>query len=276
MVAQDVDEAVKIVDGLEHDPNYARIYYCSNEALDDLFHFFSVKNKDVLSVMGSGDQPFYSLYYGAKTVDTFDINILTKYYYYLRYWSLLYNNIYYPPRSIFKSHEYIYELLQKVKCESEEETEAYNFWNLFIRRAFPFDCGNLYNGSLNNLSLDVNELKDKIKGKKISFSHFDLFDTVPTQKKYDVIITSNILEYAGHDMLKLKRACHNLKSLLNTGGMVVGSHYVRNQYSPFFMDEASVFTQYFDYHDFPCVYDSMLHKYYSVGYQYTLRDVNKK
>ena len=67
---------------------YHKVYYSSNEYLPQLFNQFSIKDKDVFTVVGSGDQVLYSYYKGARSVDTYDINILTKYYYYLRKWCL--------------------------------------------------------------------------------------------------------------------------------------------------------------------------------------------
>jgi len=277
MVSIDVKKACDLVDEKAAGENHARIYFSSNESLKDLFQHFSVKDKEVLSVMASSDQYFYSYYNGAKNVDTFDINVLTKYYYYLRYWSILYNNQFYPDKTIFQSHQYIYDLLQKVKCESLEERHAYRFWSEFIRKAFPFDCGNLYYyGVRENPIVDLKTLKEQIRGKDISFTHLDLFEEVPKKKKYDIIITSNILEYAGYDKLRLIKARNNLKSMLNENGKVISSHYFHQRYDSFFAMEREIFHQTFDYVEFPYAYDFNTRKNYPIGYSYTLKDVNKK
>ena len=67
---------------------FRRIYVSSNEQLDAVFRGFDFKDKDVLSVLGSSDHVFSEYYLGAKSVTAFDINELTKYYYYLRKWLL--------------------------------------------------------------------------------------------------------------------------------------------------------------------------------------------
>ncbi len=277
MVEIDVRKACDIVDSKAGDKNHDRIYFSSNESLKDLFHYFSVKGKNVLSVMASGDQPLFSLYHGASNVDTFDVNKLTQYYYYLRYWSILYNNQFYPDKSIFTDHQYIYDLLQKVKIENREEARAHKFWRLFIQNAFPFDCENLYYVGFRESELEnMDLLRDRIKGKEIHFTHFDLFEEVPKGRKYDIIITSNILEYAGYVPYRLMKARNNLKSLLTDDGMIVSSHYFHEKNDSFFAMEKDAFFRYFDYHELPPYYDEKADKYYPLGYTYTLKDVNKK
>ena len=100
-------------------PNYNRVYYHSNENLKELFSFIDVKDKDVLSVLASGDQVFHFYANGAKKVETFDVNRLTFYYYYIRLWTLKYIGEYYPEHKF--SINFLRNLLGKVKIRSEEE-----------------------------------------------------------------------------------------------------------------------------------------------------------
>ena len=72
---------------------FKRIYTTSNEQLDAVFRGFDLKDKDILSVLGSSDHVFSEYYLGAKSVTAFDVNELTKYYYYLRKWSLIYRGV---------------------------------------------------------------------------------------------------------------------------------------------------------------------------------------
>ena len=75
---------------------YGKIYFSSNEDLKTIFSNFDFKDKDVLTVAGSGDQAFYSYNDDAKKVDLFDKNKLTIYYYYLRKWIISYYDMFYP------------------------------------------------------------------------------------------------------------------------------------------------------------------------------------
>ena len=58
---------------------YNKIYFSTNEQLNNLFKNINIKNKDVLTVLGSGDQSFFCYQNDAKSVDVFDINKLTIY-----------------------------------------------------------------------------------------------------------------------------------------------------------------------------------------------------
>ena len=57
--------------------NYYLTYYKVNEDLKSLFTKEMFEGKNVLSVMGSSDQPITSMYLGAENVDTFDMNRLS-------------------------------------------------------------------------------------------------------------------------------------------------------------------------------------------------------
>ena len=63
-------------------PQYDYIYTRTNENLNLLLKDIEVKNKKVLTVLASSDQLFYFLLKNAKEVETFDINVLTKYFFY--------------------------------------------------------------------------------------------------------------------------------------------------------------------------------------------------
>ncbi len=116
---------------------FSKVYHSSNESLDDLFSCFSLKNKDVLTVLLSSDQLFYALSGGARSVETFDTNHLTKYYYYLRRWTILYQNHFYPSLRMFRNHRVLYSLLDKVDCMSDEEKKAFLFWKSYLEKVTP-------------------------------------------------------------------------------------------------------------------------------------------
>lgn len=62
-----------------------RIYTFTNENISSYRKIFDFEEKDVLSVIGSGDQYFASLLYGAESVDIFDFNLITIYYFILKF-----------------------------------------------------------------------------------------------------------------------------------------------------------------------------------------------
>ena len=220
-ILYDVYVASKLIDG-ERVENYDRLYYSTNENLEELFKYIDVSDKDVLTVLSSSDQYFYCCFNNARSVDSYDINNLTKYYYYLRLWGIKYLDLFYPSEDLFKNHIYIYELLKLVECESESEKEAYMFWNNYIRNVFPFDNRNLfYVGTKNKGIVDPTKLIESIRKNKFNFYNSDL-KNINIDKKYDVIITSNILEYCSGDTTRIIR--DKLDSLLNEDGIIVCSN----------------------------------------------------
>ena len=82
----DVKQAINIMRGFHSkiDDFHDRLYFNSNEDLDALLSKFDFRDKDILTVLASSDQLFYFYDKGARIVDTFDINKLTFYYYFLR------------------------------------------------------------------------------------------------------------------------------------------------------------------------------------------------
>ena len=107
--------------------NYSKIYFASNEKLDKIFSNVDIKDKNVLTVLGSGDQAFHLYNRGARHVDVFDKNKLTLFYYYLRRWVIQYLNAFYPETNL--RNIYIKKLLKKVEPRTIEELDAYNYWS---------------------------------------------------------------------------------------------------------------------------------------------------
>ena len=56
---------------------YDKVYFETNEKCDKIISNYDVKDKSVLTVLGSGDQAFQFYKHGAKNVDLFDVNKLT-------------------------------------------------------------------------------------------------------------------------------------------------------------------------------------------------------
>ncbi len=253
VINRDVENTCRVVNYQNNLDEYARIYMHSNENLGELFKCFDVKDKDVLTVLGSSDQYFYSLLNGAKRVDSFDINKLTKYYYYLRKWVIEYLDEYYPKSELLLNNQMlIKELLRIVKCKSIDEEDAYIYWSCYSNRVD--DNNNLFYSSSyyreNELG-SVSLLKSLINDRELSFVHMDLSCDVNIEDKYDVIITSNILEYFADNPIKLTRCRDNLRKLLKDDGIVVNSYVMDADDSDFKDMEKACFSRYFERVDFP-------------------------
>lgn len=240
---------------------YCPVYPYSNENLDRLFSCVDVDGKNVLTVASSGDHAFYSYNNGARSVDLFDINCLTKYYYYLRMWVIKYfDNFYfdnyklskkdesirnffnifkitkriyfdqYSIKNVTKSFKY---LLSLVTPTNEEEKRALEYWEgvldisilkwgkggfgYFLKEIFFKDD----TAKINNIC-DLLNIREKIqRNNSINFYNIDILDEeFSLKKKYDVIFTSNILDY--HYDLNIFRK--NVFDLLRKNGCFVSSN----------------------------------------------------
>ncbi len=203
---------------------FRKIYATSNEQLDAVFKGFDLKDKDVLSVLGSSDHVFSEYYLGAKSVTAFDINELTKYYYYLRKWSLIYRGVDIPYGN---NRIWFIELLSEVLAKSELEEEALSFWRYLCIKV-P-DCMNkLFLGGVSNnrrvpYEKDLDVMTSIIKDKDIDFSKIDVFDFFDYDRTFDVIVLSNILDYATTPSA-LVMSRDNLVDHLNDDGIVICSY----------------------------------------------------
>ena len=254
------------------DEYYNSIYFHSNEHLKDIFGQIDVKGKKCLSVLGSGDQAFYMFDRDAESVDLFDINKLAIYYYYLRVWAIKYLDRFYPDNYIDK--DFVLNLLRYVKVSNKLEKFAYDYW---MKYAYGFEnykkdileglfiVGN--NPYLNKLD-DLSRVKSRLND-CINFFNMDLSDeNIPREKKYDIIYTSNIIDYL-HSLYRISVYRHNLSDLLNDDGMIVVTH-VTNSYRK--GEEALLFDRYFDVKELDKVYHD--YEYKCPGYVYTKK--NKK
>lgn len=268
MVLDDVERACFVSAGGDSGV-FSKIYSSSNESLKDLFQCFSLKGKDVLTVLASSDQLFYSYYYGASSVDAFDINYLTKYYYYLRRWSILYQNRFYPSHDMFRTHRSLFKLFDKVQCRSREEEDALLFWETYLNRVRPSQHEQLYCVERCDQSVkDIKKLKSLIEKQELTFYQGDLFGDFCCPKKYDIIITSNILEYAWNS-LKLEKAHDHLKGLLKDKGQIIGSHFIFYPDMERFIMEKEYFERDFDYLEFHQYRENSFTKSFPLGYSYT-------
>lgn len=226
---------------------YDKIYYSSNEWLDEIFSNFDFYGKNVLSVLGSGDQAFHLYNRGCKSVDVFDINKLTLYYYYLRIWTIKYFCRYYPDE--FLNTNFIKELLNSVKvCDSKEE-RAYNYWRKFIDVFDGRDCESLlrkpsplYSNRLEYLGF----LRDSLMNIKFDFYNSDISNGISTDKKYDCIFQSNVNDYIHKDEASLRLYMNHLNDLLKNDGMIISTLVTTSVVSK---SEKEVFSELFNCYD---------------------------
>lgn len=229
-LVKDLKLAEKIIKDNKRDYYYEfyNIYPQSTEALSFIFSGLDIKNKKILSVLASSDQVFSAYYYKALEVDSFDINPLCEYYYYLRKWCIEKRK----DIDIYKkSNDYLKAVVQEVNFQNEKEKKALQFWqellkndNLMKSTLFLATFGIASVPFRNN----IEKLKERIPQEELNFKNLDIFLPIDIDKKYDLVYLSNILEYAT-DIKKLEVAEENMERLVNRGGQIVCSYTRRHK-----------------------------------------------
>ena len=206
----------KIVDA----DNYSKMYFKTNEDLDYISDIISFKDKRVLTVLASSDQLFLARTNNAKVIDTFDKNKLSLYYYYLRIWTIKYGDDIYPFKIIDNDYTWLSVLLSKVEPNDINEKNALIFWKNHLKD--ETDLSKLFYDD--NIEGRYSVSNDQLKGisnLKINFNNINFFNKINSNKKYDVIMISNIIEWAKGDKNKLLTIKDNLDKLLSENGVVV-------------------------------------------------------
>ena len=243
-ILKDVNESLNINFGSKSlFGKYSGIYPYSNENLDVLFNNLDLKDKEVLSVAGSGDHSFYSYNKGACNVDLFDVNLLAKYYYYLRIWIIKnYNSFYFDTINKFKNYNefsrYFGILFNLVNPTSIDEEEAHEYWKLLYNMCslkwenygFGYYLRNkLFRADTKRINWisDLSVIKDKLANNNSGFYNCDITgNQTGIDKVYDVIFLSNIFEYVDdEESIRLK---NNICRLLKDDGYIVLSNVKGN------------------------------------------------
>ena len=119
--------------------NREKIYFETNEDLDKIFKDIDFSDKDVLSVLASSDQLFKLNSLDTKSIETFDKNKLTYYYYYFRVWTIKYMKKLYPTALIIGDDYWIDTLLSLVNPETEEEKQQIVECGCDVIQGFLYD-----------------------------------------------------------------------------------------------------------------------------------------
>lgn len=223
------------------------LYDRTNENLTEFFKIYQsfIYNKDVLSVLASSDQLLSCKLLKCRSVDAFDRVYISLYYYYLRKWLILHNNSFYPSYKFFyDGDKELYELILSINPESRDEEEAQLFWKKYME----------YNNYKTDDYLFCIAVCDQPKpfDRKINivktffdnplrFYCFDIFSKVPINKRYDVIILSNMLEYHKNNE-QLIMARDNIESLLKDDGLVLCSYKIYDHNSKEHLEEVDILT----------------------------------
>ena len=238
----DIIEKTKVL--LKSDEKYSvgeisKIWPMTNENLKEIYELFDVKDKSVLTVTSSGDHIFEAIIAGAKVIDSFDINYLTKFHYYLkktmiqRYKLTLYLDIIEDlSYGVISTKHY-----NKIRNKLNDECQF--FWDEIINYSQDINdinLKNLFNTTISPNHFDLVSYLSKINYKKLQskldnfdadFIHSDLFSLdTKLNKTYDLIYLSNICGYTDkYSYFGLKKtkeySLYKLYPYLNDGGTIV-------------------------------------------------------
>ena len=223
-VNTDVELTNNVFDGTSARDN--RLYFATNELASEIIGSFDIKDKDVLTVLGSGDQAFHFYNNGARKVDVFDINRLAIYYYYLRRWTITYLKMSYPPFNF--DGTFILDLLSHVVPRDDKEQNAILYWkeiasllkktNIDSKKLFHYSIYTKYDESI----FDNTNLEQILNEDSFSFYNFDIARIINSLKKYDVVYVSNIADYVDKSGT-FDNYKQNLKKLIKKDGIIICS-----------------------------------------------------
>ncbi len=213
----DLKKAVELLNTPAYSiPRFERIYSFSNENLVDLFQYFDVKDKECLSVLGSSDQVFDLFLHGAKRVDSFDMNSLAIYYFYLKKAAIeagfsrddfinFFND-----RDEFMVHNSAFSYSDFLKLKPFLHGDALKFWDVIFSKSSKYINLRYHLFSREKLSKEMlpttvgylsedgyMELQKNISKIDTRFYSQNLLDLAPVlEQSYDFMYLSNIIQYA--------------------------------------------------------------------------------
>lgn len=188
--------------------NFDPSYLWTNEDMK-LYPKENLKKKNILTITSSGDHALNVILNGGSMIDSFDVNIFSKYVSALKI-AMIKKYGYY---DFFKRMDWI-ENMESLNFNSKENIidsireylshDEYLFWSTFeylrINNKVNFnDVINVYGSLKKNAYTDAfsyNKLKRNLKKAKITYYDSDIMDIEKSvNKKYDRVFLSNVLEY---------------------------------------------------------------------------------
>ncbi len=216
-------------------------YLWTNENMY-LYDDEDLSDKKILTVTSSGDHALNAVLNGAKKIDSFDINLYSKYISALKI-------------AMIKKYDYIAFLYrvnwienigglnfnaEKNMAEELKEYltyDEYMFWKTeeYLRINNKINFYDIVNTNLyrnlnryNNLC-SYKKLRKMLGDVSISYSNFDIKDISDNvNQKYDEIYVSNILEFFLSSDKEYKEVMRSLDGILNKKGKIHGYDFNRN------------------------------------------------
>lgn len=227
---------------------FNKIYPFTNENIKDYYKNIDFNDKNVLSVVGSGDHILNAYLSGAKSVDAFDVNPLSKYYSELKIAGIKTFAIDDFVTFFYKIDDNKYMNLNKYHFLRSNLRDEYKlFWDYYIKllnfnlinlkkeiydKLFNYDIPNIKDVIKSNKYLsnyeDYYKLRNILKDKITTYYDLNVFDLDKINKKYDIILLSNIAAYLDlyyeDDYVYLKKLRDAIESVSDMNSVVVLSY----------------------------------------------------
>lgn len=225
---------------------YQSIYMFTTENIKGVTKILDVKEKDILTVSSSGDHIFNMLLKGAKSIEAYDINLFSKYYFYFKESAIRtltrdeFICFFFGKNYSFREQRFNEEIYLKI-LKNIKDSDSKFFFDVLGRsvgskKLFKSELffSNYYS---KNTYIECNDyLKDDDSYKKLQqilksynykFYNLNIFDDISIikDKKYDIIYLSNILDrIIGKNKLdtvkKIKKIILKLKEHLTINGIL--------------------------------------------------------
>lgn len=239
-----------------------KVYYSTNENINGYMSLFDLCNKDILTVMASGDHPFNACFYKASSIDTFDTNVLTKfyalgikrsailafnYYEYLKFYKrIVSNNLSLEELNSLISKLYPYmDTIDKIFWKNiidynnslqKNNVNPINLFRMLLINITQINEEIRKNSYLLNKD-NYNILRNRLSNLNINFYNIECLDLPNILKnKYDYIFLSNIADYFYNSFNyywkydSLKKVQNSFDNILNNDGLLF-INYLYNFYS---------------------------------------------
>lgn len=217
--------------------HYSPVYRQTNEPFETYLKASDIEGKDILTVNGSGDFLTWIIQNNPASVSTFDINIFTDYYQYLKMGALLtlsyneYLNFFYG-NNVFNEKDFakILTVLPKHVQDFWESLTNYFEPNeiieseLFVQNIVTIANARRYNSFLRN---EESYLKAKKAAAKLCYAshNLDFNKLSEIKKKFDTIFISNIIDYQNYRTIleAVSKLRSQLSQNLKPNGVIIAS-----------------------------------------------------
>lgn len=243
---------------LKYNTFFQKIYPFTTQNLKDQYNIFDLSSKDILTVQESGDQILELLLNKAINIDTFDINPLTEYYWYLKMACFLAKIV---PEEYFNYLRYKDYPKFSIKNDKCFNLETFNKISSYLPTNYRLFWETLYKkySSLEirreNYLFSSDEEREKVFAQTLNYFDSINFEKLYTlvsklnyhfiesdfknlphtlSKQYDFIDLSNIIRYS--DIMWKSEPLRHFQEIINQlipylkddGIMIVGYFYQAN------------------------------------------------